>query len=127
MTMREPVRSDQRGMISPAEAIMLAVMTAIVVAIAIPSYSAMRERSDNAAARTHARQAADAVEAAQAERGSYLGVRHSLLSRFDSSLSPTSYRLVWADRSGYCVQSTSGGRTWHVEGPSGELARGGCP
>lgn len=106
---------------------MLAAMTAIVVAIAIPSYSAMRERSDNAAARAHARQAADAIEAAQAQRGSYEGVKHSLISRFDSSLSPASYRLVWADRAGYCVQSTSGGRTWHVEGPAGELAGGGCP
>ncbi len=125
--MRDPVRADQRGMISPAEAIMLAAMTAIVVAIAIPSYSAMRERSDNATARSNVRQAVEAIEAARVETGSYDGVKHSLLSRFDSSLSPASYRLVWVDRTGYCVQSSSGGRTWHLEGPAGELARGGCP
>ena len=105
---------------------MLAVMAAVVVAIVVPSYTAMRDRSHDSPARANVRRAAEAVEAFRADRGTYAGVAPSALRRYDSSLSPSSYRLVRSGGQGYCVQSSSGGRTWHLEGPAGDVARGSC-
>jgi len=118
---------NQRGMISPAEAIILAAMTAIVVAIAVPSYTAMQDRSHDATARATVRQAADAVEAFRSDRGSYAGLAQPSLRRYDPGLSPSAYELLRSGSKGYCVQSSSGGRTWHVEGPAGDVEHGSCP
>jgi len=104
----------------------LGMMVAILVAIAIPSYVAMRDRSNDSTARAHVRQAGDAVEAYRAERGSYAGMSSAALARFDPSLRESSYRLEISGRAGYCVQSSIGGRTWRLEGPAGEISRGDC-
>ena len=106
---------------------MLAAMAAIVVAIAVPSYAAMRDRSHDSTARANVRQVADAVEAFHADRGTYAGLLQPALRLYDSGLNPSSYRLVQRNAHGYCVQSSSGGRTWHLEGPAGRLSRGRCP
>ncbi len=37
------------------------------------------------------------------------------------------YRLRAAASNAYCVETTSGGGTWHLIGTAGEIARGGCP
>ena len=115
-------------MISTAEAIMLAAMTAVVIAIAVPSYTAMHKRSDDSSARANVRQVADAVEAFRAEHGTYVGIDEGALRRYDPALSLPSFRLVLAGSGKrYCVESSSGGRSWHLEGPAGDLARGVCP
>lgn len=116
----------QGGTITSTEAFVLGVMTAILIAIAIPSYVAMRDRSHDSTARAHVRQAGDAVEAYRAERGSYAGMSSAALARVDPSLGASSYRLEISGKAGYCVESSIGGRTWHLEGPAGEISRGDC-
>ncbi len=37
------------------------------------------------------------------------------------------YRLRAAASNAYCVETTSGGGTWHLIGTASEIARGGCP
>jgi len=106
---------------------MLAAMAAIAIAIAVPSYTAMQDRSHDSTARATVGQAAAAVEAFRSEHGTYAGVDSSTLRPYDSALRPTSYELAGVTRSGYCVEASSAGRTWHIEGPAGEIARGGCP
>ena len=106
---------------------MLAVMAAIVVAIAIPSFTAMQARSHDASARAKVRRAADAIEAFGADRGTYAGLQPAALRRYDASLGTSSYRVEWAGVKRYCVESSSSGRTWHLEGPAGDITRGGCP
>ena len=49
------------------------------------------------------------------------------LRRYDASLDASSYRLVGLGPSGYCIQANSGGRTWHVGNPAGQVTRGSCP
>ena len=124
---RRQDQRDQRGIISSAEAIVLTCMAAIVVAIAVPSYTAMRDRSHDASARATVRQATDAIEAFRADHGTYVGLARPALRLYDPSLESSSYRLARTGAKGYCVQSTSGGRTWHLSGPAGDVARGGCP
>ena len=106
---------------------MLGIMAAIVVAIAIPSYVAMRDRSSDSTARAHLRQASEAAEAYRAEHGSYAQMSAAALTRFDSDLRPSSYRLqvVGADR--YCLESAVHGRTWHLGAPTQAVGRGSCP
>ena len=106
---------------------MLAAMAAIVVAIAVPSYTAMRDRSNDSTARANVRQAVDAVEAFRSDRGTYAGLGSAALHRYDPALSPSSYDFERAGEKSYCVESSSGGRTWHLAGPAGDVARGSCP
>ncbi len=58
-------------MITTVEAFVLAVMTAIVVAIAIPSYLTIRDRDSDSAARSQLREAGEAAETYRADTGSY--------------------------------------------------------
>lgn len=105
---------------------MLALMVGILVAISVPSYMAMRERSNDSSARVEVRRAAEALEAYRAEHGTYV-VAPAVLARYDAGLGSTGYRLVRGEPNGYCVEATVGGRTWHLAGPAGDVARGACP
>jgi type II secretory pathway pseudopilin PulG len=115
------------GSITTVEASVLGVMAAVILAIGVPSYLAMRDRSSDAAARTSARQAAAAVEEYRAAHGSLSGIAPAVLRRYDAELDPASFRLRVSGSAAYCVESSSGGREWHLAGPSGSLARGSCP
>ncbi len=106
---------------------MLGVMAAILVAIAIPSYAAMRDRSNDSTARAQVRQAGVAADAYRAERGSYAGMSSAGLARLDPSLRASSYRLETVSTASYCVESSIGGRTWHLAAPAQDVGRGGCP
>ena len=106
---------------------MLGVMAAIIVVIAIPSYVAMRDRSNDSTARAHLRQAGDAAEAYRADRGSYAGMSSAALHRIDPSLHASSYRLDTLSKGNFCVESSVGGRTWHLAAPAQDIARGDCP
>jgi Tfp pilus assembly protein PilE len=105
---------------------MLAAMATVVVAIAVPSWTTMRARSNDADARAVLTRAGEAADAYRAERGSYAGLTPAALRRYDPSLDPTGYRVVGLGPKGTCIQSDAGGRTWHLDSPAGELARGGC-
>jgi len=106
---------------------MLVAMAAIIVAIAIPSWTAMQQRSHDSDARSLVTQGADAAEAYRSDHGSYLGMNPAALRRYDASLDASSYRLVGLGPSGYCIQANSGGRTWHLGNPAGQVTRGSCP
>ena len=54
-------------MITSVEAFVLAVMTAIVVAIAVPSYLTIRDRDSDSAARSQLREAGEAAETYRAD------------------------------------------------------------
>ena len=126
----ESVRPPERGeggAITSIEVLVLGVMAAIVVAIAIPSYAAMRDRSSDSTARAHLRQAGDAAEAYRAERGSYAGMSGAALARIDPSLHASSYRLETVSKASFCVESSVGGRTWHLAAPAQDVGSGDCP
>lgn len=113
------------GAITSVEAFVLAVMTAILVAIAVPSYVTIRNRDSDSAARAQLRQAGDAADVYRAEHGSYAGMTPAALRRQDPRLSASNYR-VSVGRGTYCLETTVRGRTWHLVAPAGDLRRGGC-
>ena len=92
----------QGGMITSIEAFVLAVMAAILVAIAVPSYITMQNRSSDATARSELLEAAETLDARSSERGA-AGARRQ------------------------CLDKTVRGRTWHIVLPERSLHRGSCP
>ena len=114
-------------MITTVEAFVLAVMTVIVVAIAIPSYLTIRDRDSDSAARSQLREAGEAAETYRADTGSYLGMSPAALGRVDAELETTGYRVKSVRDKSYCLETTVRGRTWHFVAPAGDLRRGGCP
>jgi Tfp pilus assembly protein PilE len=116
----------QGGAITSVEVFVLAVMTAILVAIAVPSYVTIRDRDSDSTARTQLRQAGEAAEEYRADHGSYAGMTSSALGREDSRLTAADYRVLPLGKETYCLETTVHGRTWHLVAPAGDLRRGGC-
>jgi hypothetical protein len=72
--------------------------------------------AEDAAAATALQQASSALDQSHALQGTYAG----------TSLAGFGVTLARADASGYCVQTTSNGSLFHVAGPGGTPASGGC-
>ena len=117
----------QGGTITSVEAFVLAVMAAILVAIVVPSYITVRDRSSDSAARAQLRQAGEAADAYRAEHGSYTGMSPAALSRFDEELGTSGYRVETVRAKTYCLEAAVRGRTWHLSAPTGNLRQGACP
>jgi Tfp pilus assembly protein PilE len=116
----------QRGAITSVEVFVLAVMTAILVAIGAPSYLTIRDRDSDSEARAHLRQAGDAADAYRVDHGSYAGMTPAALDRQDSRLAASDYQVTSLGRKTYCLETTVRGRTWRLVGPAGDLRRGSC-
>jgi len=116
----------QGGAITSVEAFVLAVMTAILVAIAVPSYITIRDRESDSTARAQLRQVGEAAETYRSDTGSYVGLSPAALGRFDSELGTSGYRVKSVRAKTYCLEATVRGRTWHLVAPAGDLRRGGC-
>jgi hypothetical protein len=104
----------------------LALMSTILVAIAIPIRTTKRDRQNDSSARTHVRRVADAVDAYHVARGSYAGLTSAVLVFQDGDLRHWSYGVTRTGADAWCVDATVGGRTWHLTIPGGEVTRGGC-
>jgi type IV pilus assembly protein PilA len=122
------VTSDhgQGGAIRSVEALVLAVMTAVLVAIAVPSYLTVRDRGSDSAARAQLRQAGDAADGYRADHRSYARMTSAALGRQDPQLAVSKYRVMSVGKGTYCLETTVRGRTWHLVAPEGDLRRGGC-
>jgi hypothetical protein len=77
-------------------------------------------------AATNVRAAIPAIEAWNADRGTYAGMTvKKLRGRYDAGI-PETVTIVRATRTTYCVESTANGETYSFRGPHGPLAPGGC-
>jgi Tfp pilus assembly protein PilE len=117
---------DQGGAITSIEAFVLVLMTAILVAIAVPSYLTTRDRDSDSTARTHLRHAGEAAEEYRADHGPYGGMTSAALGRQTSELAPSRYRVMTVGNGTYCLETTVRGRTWHLVAPAGDVRRGSC-
>jgi hypothetical protein len=85
-----------------------------------------QERSKESEAQTNVRAAIPALEAWNADHGSYAGATvQGLQAQYDTGLKNVS--LVWAGATDYCVESTVGDATYHKQGPGAEIVSGACP
>jgi Tfp pilus assembly protein PilE len=122
-----PFERPQGGTPTSVETFVLVVMAAILVAITVPSYITMRDRSNDTSARAQLRRAGDAAEAYRADHGSFMGMSPAALGRLDAELGTSGYQVESVDVKTYCLEATVHGRTWHLIAPERDLGRGGCP
>ena len=78
-----------------------------------------------AGAEANVRAAIPALEAYNADHGSYAGATLAALRRYDPGVSGV--RVVRATGTTYCLVSSFGGATAHKEGPAGPILAGPCP
>jgi hypothetical protein len=70
------------------------------------------------------RAAIPAVEAYNADHGSYAGMTLEVLRTYDNAIA--GIRVVVAEKTSYCIESTADGLTYSFRGPAGPLAPASC-
>jgi type IV pilus assembly protein PilA len=117
------------------ELLVVIVIIGILLAIAIPSYLGFRDRANRSAAQSNLRQAVPSAEAYFSDNQTYVGLAvgpiagaNNDLKDYDSGLSPDVAVGPAAQQTatGYCIEATHGGFTYHFTGPGGSVVAGAC-
>jgi Tfp pilus assembly protein PilE len=109
------------------ELLVVAVLLGAFVAVIGPAYVRFEGQRNASHARAELRRIQPAVDDYFADHGTYEGMTLAKLrAGYDLSILPERYVLARARAGDYCIQASSGGQTWHAEGPAGELRRGAC-
>jgi Tfp pilus assembly protein PilE len=131
-TLRRRPNGSAEGFTVPLLAVLIAL--GILLTIGGWTYVGIHDRESNSAARANLRAIGPSIEQYFLDRGPYVGMTLSFLrDHYDRTLdvsgsgSPYSIPTSALTRSGYCVQATSGGKTWRRSGPSAPLEKKACP
>jgi prepilin-type N-terminal cleavage/methylation domain-containing protein len=120
---------DQRGM-TLIEIVIVMIVIAILLVIAASSYLGYRERASDSAAQANIHGIVPSIQGYYVDHESYTGLTLEILkAEYDSAIDPSRYSFGTSPPAGdtYCVQTTSGGRTWRKNGPAAEPERLPCP
>lgn len=81
--------------------------------------------SEASSAKSNVRASIPAIEAWNADHGTYAGMTvRELRVKYDYGIPDV--KIVKASKSAYCVESTAGGETWSYRGPTRGFVAGGC-
>jgi prepilin-type N-terminal cleavage/methylation domain-containing protein len=104
------------------------VVLGILLAIALISVVGIRDRANDAAAKANVRELIPSLAAFHTDNDTYVGATATVLQQsYDQAIVPSRYTIKNLTASSYCVDSTSGNRTWRQAGPSAPLEAGPCP
>lgn len=112
------------------EVVVVIIVIAILLVIATSAYMGYRERASDSAGQANIHGLVPSIQGYYVDHESYTGMTlEGLKADYDSGLDPTLYSFGSSPPAGdhYCVQTTSGGRTWRKNGPAAELERLPCP
>jgi len=104
------------------ELMIVIAIIGILAAIAIPQFTAYRQRGFNAAIQSDVRNAATAQEALYTDSQSY-GLSTDLSTRGYTPSANVTLKVCSGDSAGYSIQGshTSGVSTWSLKGPGGTI------
>jgi type IV pilus assembly protein PilA len=123
------VLRNQRGL-ALVELLVVLIVLAILLSLATASYVGYRERANDSAAQSNIHGLIPSMQAYFVDQESYTGMTLDLLkANYDAAIDPAVYSFGSVAPAGttYCVQSSSGGRTWRKNGPSAAPERAPCP
>ena len=107
------------------ELLVVIIIIGILLAIAIPSYLGFKNRANKAAAQADVQAAVPAIEAWNADHGTYAAATLTALKTYDQGVKNIVVKT--ANATTYCMQSTVGGYTYNKAGPGADVAAGSCP
>jgi type IV pilus assembly protein PilA len=115
-------KKGQKGFTLIELMIVIAII-GILAAIAIPQFTAYRQRGFNAAAQSDLRNAATAQEAYYTDSNIYSSAVADLTTRGYTASANVSMNSIAGDANGYTMttQHTSGASTWTLAGPGGVI------
>lgn len=108
------------------ELMIVLIIIAVLLAIAVPSVLGQRNRANDAVASSRIREAVPPIKAYFQDNSTYLGMTVTgLRADYDKAL-PDTVTLSSLSATGYCVESSAGGRTWRQNGPGAPIERASC-
>ena len=121
---------DERGF-TLIELLVVVIIIGILTAIAVPSYLSFKARANDNAAKSNVRAIIPSIESFYADNDSYAPggtamTLDQLKTTYDQALETTKYTLSGVTATTYCVQSTSGSKTWKKAGPAAAIVSGTC-
>jgi hypothetical protein len=93
----------------------------------LPIFDGSSSSGDGTAtdAKSNVRASIPAIEAWNADHGTYAGMTvKELRTKYDYGIPDV--KIAKASKTTYCVESTAGGETWSYSGPTRGFMRGGC-
>lgn len=98
------------------ELLIAIIVMALLLAVAVPSYLALRDRASKGTAKTNLREALPAAQAYFADNGTYVGMTLAALKAINKGLSPT-LTVASVTATTYCLTDIANGKRWSVRGP----------
>ena len=110
------------------ELLVVVIILGILTSIAVPSYLSFKDKANDAAAKSNVRSIIPDIEQYFADNNSYVGATLTgLQATYDAAIDPSKYHLKSLTATSYCVDSTSGNKSWQKAGPSATTVSGLCP
>ncbi len=124
--LRKRLTREEKGF-TLIELLVVVIILGILTAIAIPSYLSFTGRANESAAAANVRSIIPSVESFFADEGTYAGMTVGYLkTTYDQALDASRYTLGTLTATDYCVQSTSGDKTYSKAGPDAAIQEGAC-
>jgi type IV pilus assembly protein PilA len=112
------------------EMLIVVIVLGILTMIALPSYLTLRTRAYDATAKSNITELIPSVGAYYQDNQTYVGMTLAgLKGSYDSAINTSKYVVPVADltATSYCIQASSGTRTWRKNGPVPALENLPCP